>query len=67
MLSFKYNGKLARDKSFLINLLEDWTGEITCIKYESENNFLISQTLLFLLLGWCFLSLFFVSYLFPSF
>ena len=66
MLSFKYNGKLARDKSFLINLLEDWTGEITCIKCESENSFLISQTLLFLLLGWCFLSLFFFSYLFPS-
>lgn len=67
MLSFKYKGKLARDKSFLINLLQDWTGEITFIKCESENNFLISQTLLFLLLGWCFLSLFFVSYLFPSF
>ena len=66
MLSFKYNGKLARDKSFLINLLEDWTGEITCIKCESENSFLISKTLLFLLLGWCFLSLFFFSYLFPS-
>ena len=67
MLSFKYNGKLARDKSFLINLSEDWSGEITCIKCESENSFLISQILLFLLLWWCFSSLFFVSYLFPSF
>ena len=67
MLSFKYNGKLARDKSCLINLLVDWTGEIKCaLNVNQRTNFLISQTLLFLLLGWCFLSLFFFSYLFPS-